>query len=282
MATGVSTFKCHSCTRRNGTDGKQLSGEQLAGEQSPSTGINSRADPCETTELRELVTTLLTKIEELSSAVRQLKNDNEGLRFHLARNSELLRRHLVRPDAVSTELFPCVDASQGAVCDAPVPSNPAGTAHFSTGQCSSSTHGAGAMNTRLSFSRVLQKPTDMNGFTGGPTRRLGKASEGKAESSKLVSVPRVPRERALFVSRLHPSTTVADITDALRTSLPEVSVTCTKLRSRYDTYSSFHISVKGDHFDSINEANVWPDGCIFRPFFGKLQLNGNAEDSVDK
>ncbi|KAH9380644.1 hypothetical protein HPB48_005704 [Haemaphysalis longicornis] len=148
-------------------------------------------------------------------------------------------------------------------------------ARFSVGVCPPENDGSHVFSSRPSYLDALQKSGDVNGFA--PKRRYIKASVGKAEKSKLVSVPRVLPERALFVSRLDPATTAADIRDDLAATLPEIEVTCTKLPSRYATYASFHVSVKAEQFDSINEANVWPMGCIFRPFLGKLRAKESVE-----
>lgn len=274
MVTGESTYKCHSCTRRNDEEGLRPAGKQA------SLAAASGAAVGDDVGLRELVVALFEKIDALSLDVRRLKSDNESLRLHLANNTDLLRKHIGSSCASNA---PSADVSvlqKEASCKGGgavhVPPNSMENARFSVGVCPPENGGSHAFHSRPSYLDALQKFGDMNGLA--PKRRYIKASVGKAGKSKLVSVPRVVTERALFVSRLDPATTAADIRDDLAATLPEIEVTCTKLPSRYDTYASFHVSVKAEMFDVINEASVWPVGCIFRPFWGKLRAKESAED----
>nr|CAD7462630.1 unnamed protein product [Timema tahoe] len=45
---------------------------------------------------------------------------------------------------------------------------------------------------------------------------------------------------------------------------------CSKLRTKFNSYSSFHISVKEDDFPVINNSDTWPSGCLIAPYYGKL------------
>jgi hypothetical protein len=45
---------------------------------------------------------------------------------------------------------------------------------------------------------------------------------------------------------------------------------CTRLKTKFDIYASFHISVKEEDFPPIINTGVWPDGCLIAPFYGKL------------
>ncbi|KAH9359494.1 hypothetical protein HPB48_000467 [Haemaphysalis longicornis] len=101
---------------------------------------------------------------------------------------------------------------------------------FLVGVCPPENDAPHVFSSRPSYLDALRKSGDVNGFA--PKRRYIKASVGNAGKSKLVSVPRVLTERVLFVSRLDPATTAADIRDDLAATLPEFEVTCTKLPSR--------------------------------------------------
>jgi hypothetical protein len=48
------------------------------------------------------------------------------------------------------------------------------------------------------------------------------------------------------------------------------SLTCTRLRTKYNSYASFHVSVPEDDFQLINNTEVWPNGCLIAPFYGRL------------
>lgn len=113
---------------------------------------------------------------------------------------------------------------------------------------------------------------DAEGFKTVTRKKRPRPAEGKNAGSKLSSVPRQPRRRGLFVSRLDPQTTEADITESLASVLRGKSVTCTKLVTKHDSYASFHVAVENDDFDDINVPDIWPTGCLFRPFFGILRV----------
>ncbi|KAH9363238.1 hypothetical protein HPB48_017805 [Haemaphysalis longicornis] len=93
---------------------------------------------------------------------------------------------------------------------------------------------------------------------------------GRSSKSTLAAVVRPPRQRALFVTRLAPGTTTVDLTSSLKDLLNGVEVTCTQLPSRHPSYSSFHVAIEEQHLDGINTPEAWPEGCLFRPFFGTL------------
>jgi hypothetical protein len=45
---------------------------------------------------------------------------------------------------------------------------------------------------------------------------------------------------------------------------------CTKLKTKFNSYSSFHIFVTEGEFSLINNTGVWPSGCLIAPYYGKL------------
>jgi hypothetical protein len=45
---------------------------------------------------------------------------------------------------------------------------------------------------------------------------------------------------------------------------------CTRLKTKFNFYASFHISVTEDGFSLINDVGVWPSGCLIAPYYGKL------------
>nr|XP_054924500.1 uncharacterized protein LOC129383761 [Dermacentor andersoni] len=88
MSTGSSTYKCSQCTRRNGFDNIGLPMPAV------STPLDQDVTTCDGAcgQLRVVVQALCDKIASLTSVVLDLKNDNDSLRLHLARNTELLRK----------------------------------------------------------------------------------------------------------------------------------------------------------------------------------------------
>ncbi|KAI5696424.1 hypothetical protein M8J75_014799 [Diaphorina citri] len=95
------------------------------------------------------------------------------------------------------------------------------------------------------------------------------------------------RTKALFVSRVVPSLTAADLKTYLNNeiSIPSVEVTRLKTKNNIDTYASFHITVPEDKFQIVNSTVVWPEGILFKPFLGPLtkekmfsHVDPNTED----
>ena len=71
----------------------------------------------------------------------------------------------------------------------------------------------------------------------------------------------------VFVSRLDPETTVADIQESVRDVIGDASVTVIKLRTRHDSYASFRVSCHHrDHFDALLESDAWDAGALVREY----------------
>lgn len=93
------------------------------------------------------------------------------------------------------------------------------------------------------------------------------------------------RKRALFATRFRSTVTVEDIGAWLKN--PNINInnfTCTKLKTKFSSYNSFHIEVEDSSFPAINDPNVWPEGILIAPFFGKLNTSINSvndETSVE-
>jgi hypothetical protein len=56
----------------------------------------------------------------------------------------------------------------------------------------------------------------------------------------------------------------------LKDQLQLASLTCTRLKTKYNSYASFHFSVAEDDFHLINNTGVWPNGCLIAPYYGRL------------
>ncbi|KAG0426831.1 hypothetical protein HPB47_026080 [Ixodes persulcatus] len=111
-----------------------------------------------------------------------------------------------------------------------------------------------------------------DGFTIVNGRRRTKPTVGTGKASKVGVVSR-PRKAALFVSRLAPDTTASDVILLVEPLLNGNPICCSKMKTKHETYSSFHVEVNQDSFEVINRPEVWPDGCIFHPFFGRLDVS---------
>jgi hypothetical protein len=86
----------------------------------------------------------------------------------------------------------------------------------------------------------------------------------------LLTVTKKERTKAIFVSRFCPDVTTDDVVTSLKEQLSLKKLSCTRLKTKFSTYASFHVSVLEDEFPLINNTGVWPAGCLIAPFYGKL------------
>jgi hypothetical protein len=42
------------------------------------------------------------------------------------------------------------------------------------------------------------------------------------------------------------------------------------LKTKFNSYSTLHVSVKEDDFPLVNDSGAWPNGCLIAPFYGRL------------
>jgi hypothetical protein len=93
---------------------------------------------------------------------------------------------------------------------------------------------------------------------------------GMTNSGSLPIITKTERCKALFVSRFSPEATGDDVEKFLKEQLRLKKLVCTRLKTKFNTYASFHVEVTDDEFSLINSTDVWPIGCLIAPFYGKL------------
>jgi hypothetical protein len=93
---------------------------------------------------------------------------------------------------------------------------------------------------------------------------------GVRSSSSLSVVQKRVRRKSLFVSRFSPDVTASDVEKSLKDQLQLASLACTGLKTKHNSYASFHVSVAEDDFHLINNTGVWPNGCLIAPYYGRL------------
>jgi hypothetical protein len=80
----------------------------------------------------------------------------------------------------------------------------------------------------------------------------------------------------LFQNRKGPRPSLfPDITQRLKLTTLKAKLSlnklvCTGLKTKFNTYASFRVSVLGNDFPLINNTGVWRTGCLTAPFYGKL------------
>ncbi|KAL1448179.1 hypothetical protein WDU94_003685, partial [Cyamophila willieti] len=91
-----------------------------------------------------------------------------------------------------------------------------------------------------------------------------------SKKTDISSVPSV-RYSQIFVTRITPDTSAKKLGEDLRSGAPELSsVKCSKLKTKYDSYASFHIVVPEAEKVLISSEEVWPEGALVKQFSGKL------------
>ena len=74
------------------------------------------------------------------------------------------------------------------------------------------------------------------------------------------------RITGVFLSRLAPSTACAQIATRVRRETG-LNVNPEKMKSKYDSYSSFYIRAERRDRSILMDSNIWPTGTLVKPFF---------------
>ncbi len=84
------------------------------------------------------------------------------------------------------------------------------------------------------------------------------------QRSNLTVISRNPT-RDIFITRLGPETRDSDIVRHVKT-LVGCQAVVEKLDTKYDSYSSFCITVSADFSDVLLGPHIWPEGILVKPF----------------
>lgn len=102
-------------------------------------------------------------------------------------------------------------------------------------------------------------------------------------NSRLKAIDKQIKYKAVFISRLHAETTKKDLSDHIAShELRAENVI--KLKTKFNSYSSFYVSMQEQYFQDYFIDNKWPDGCIISEFYGKLkehQIVKSGQESED-
>lgn len=274
MEEGVSRYKCSKCTRRTSQEGGELTPQTTPRHAAPGTEKDWNATPPPETKKD-----IQTVLEELVDNFARLKAENASLRQEVHRLNEtvslFVKQHASQTsDDAGTSNLPSYASTAAAF-------PPLHSQHqrlqmhreAPRGNASVGTTGRSGPLPPVSTEHqeaVRRKNMDEDGFTRVTYRKPVKPSVGTSKTSKISAIPPAPQKSALFVSRLSPETTTKDVEDLVAPVLQGKSFTCTKLKTRLPYYASFHVLVDKDAFEAVNSVSVWPEGSIFRQFFGPL------------
>ncbi|KAG0433924.1 hypothetical protein HPB47_019472, partial [Ixodes persulcatus] len=123
-----------------------------------------------------------------------------------------------------------------------------------------------------------QAPSNFNGagFRGAghkfPTARRPLLRGSAATSCIPVALPppRPRHQRAVFVTRLGPSCDPAGLQAHIQRRGPVRELVCTRLKTRHEGYSSFHVTAADDEMEKLFDPLLWPEGSLFKEFTGQL------------
>nr|CAD7457768.1 unnamed protein product [Timema tahoe] len=305
MKSGVSTFKCDPCIKKakasfgDATLTKSISAPALP--EWPMKPLQVKKTFEELIKApsadREAVTiqllnSLINMVYDLSTQVKDLSSDNAVLKSQI---SELLAfRTPVCLVSVGTQ---CSLSSQSSI---PSESSPS-TSLLSKSPKSPKLTFSQALTSNNKSSgvdskSVVKSPAGSqsasasadDGFTVVSSRknkssnsnvredppvqrsRARKLLTGNKIATDLQTVNKVFKKKSLFVTRFSPEVSSLAIQSYLNKELNLDYLVCSKLKTKFNSYSSFHISVKEDDFPMINISDIWPSGCLIAPYYGKL------------
>ncbi|GBO30899.1 hypothetical protein AVEN_141528-1 [Araneus ventricosus] len=103
---------------------------------------------------------------------------------------------------------------------------------------------------------------------------------GASKISSLKSVGKLPKRKAIFLSRLSPDTTVYKVSQFLN-PLKLNHLSCRRIRTKFQSYASFHVEVFESDFHLLSDASIWPEGCLVTEFFGRLKEDQICPDNTN-
>ncbi|KAG0422987.1 hypothetical protein HPB47_001221 [Ixodes persulcatus] len=260
---GVSIYKCTDCTRRPRGEESLVNADVLSPGSTTPTAMGSHEHPANSAAT---LTELLLKVDRLEATVTSLKLENAAMRLELKNNNSMVMKCL---DFVNTNLAKALHA---LLTIQPTGPGYASVAKNTTKQTSGETppvrpsavNKAPANNetqrpSRQSTSASTAPSTHSDnvspssgkrnqpddGWNEVRRRRKAEIRGGASKSTTLRTVPRGPARKALFVTRMNPDTTTEDIEQFVADVVKDDTLVCTRLKSKFSTYSSFHVALSG-------------------------------------
>ncbi|KAI5721249.1 hypothetical protein M8J77_018115 [Diaphorina citri] len=127
-----------------------------------------------------------------------------------------------------------------------------------------------------SFAGVVKSGTSGNAGGGAPRRSQSKSKPGDSLmiiGSRKTDIDSVPNVQSfqLFVTRIAPETSSQKLGETLLSSVPDLtSVRCSKLKTKHESYTSFHVVVPDHQSSLVSCEEAWPEGALIKRFSGKL------------
>lgn len=103
-------------------------------------------------------------------------------------------------------------------------------------------------------------------------RRPDTSQLGARTSTALKVASNVrPRTKALFVTRFDPSVTEREVADYLQHEASISYLKVVKLKTKFDSYSTFYVAVAEKEFPAVFNPMMWPEGILLKEYKGPLK-----------
>ena len=114
------------------------------------------------------------------------------------------------------------------------------------------------------------------------SKRKRRPKLGKKEVTSLKVIKPLSKPADIIISRLDPETTEDQLTAFVESQFGNAnSIVCKKLKTKFDSYSSFHVSFQGVIFSEALLLGNWPAGALVKRFYASVTRIDNKKD-VDK
>ena len=77
---------------------------------------------------------------------------------------------------------------------------------------------------------------------------------------------------SLFITRLQPEVTDCQVIECIKATFKTES-SCEKLKTKFESYTSFKVDVVFDNFDKFFEGENWPENVLVRMYFKSRREN---------
>ncbi|KAL1483934.1 hypothetical protein MTO96_050155 [Rhipicephalus appendiculatus] len=293
LKSGSRSFYCSLCDPSY-AHGKPSEGDSVAcrGEHSSTqTGSLPSCSPPDgdLAGLRHLLLDALEGISFLSDEVSQLREENERLRKDHSRGVEQQARVVAsfgKRSASWSELLTNRTATvpvKAAVVPARENDDPSAISKppAYSGQPLSNTlspsNSPPAEEDTCKRRSVISATTSSAALLPPEGERKKKPASFGAMTTSIISVAERPQRpqrpqwpKAIFVKKLSPDTTAADIKKYI-TSMDLSPISFRRLQTNFQSYSSFYIEVDEETLQRLHDPLMWPLGCLFKPFRGVLR-----------
>jgi len=131
-------------------------------------------------------------------------------------------------------------------------------------------------NLQLETNKLLSYPDDWQKVKK-KVKKPSKSLVGKLKGGTLKCIQSQRRPADIFISRLHPATTAAEVKSFVSAQFKSAkNVSCSQLKTKYDTYASFYVQIDGITFSESLNLDNWPEGLLVKRFY-----NRNVSNAID-